>query len=102
MPSRSSLYALQALACAGGVRAIVNYSHPALLTDINEISKHWGQISPYADNPADIFGVKDVGLPDGCQVEQGRMSGPLDRQIADLSSPHDAASRSPFPHSLDR
>ncbi|GME37750.1 putative histidine phosphatase superfamily clade-2 protein [Neofusicoccum parvum] len=70
MPSRSSLYALQALACAGGVRAIVNYSHPALLTDINEISKHWGQISPYADNPADIFGVKDVGLPDGCQVEQ--------------------------------
>lgn len=70
---RSSLSVLQALACAGGAHAIANYSHPALLTDISEISKHWGQISPYSDNAADIFGVKDVGLPDGCQVEQGRL-----------------------------
>lgn len=41
-----------------------------LLTDINVISQHWGQISTYRDNPADVFGVQDVGLPDGCQVEQ--------------------------------
>lgn len=71
MSPRSSL-ALQALAYAGGARAIVNYSHPTLLEDINQISKHWGQISPYADNAADLFGVKDVGLPDGCQIEQGK------------------------------
>jgi hypothetical protein len=29
-----------------------------------------GQISPYKDNQPNIFGVEDVGLPDGCQVEQ--------------------------------
>lgn len=29
-----------------------------------------GQISPYRDNAADVFGVSDIGLPDGCQVEQ--------------------------------
>jgi hypothetical protein len=29
-----------------------------------------GQLSPYRDNEASIFGVQDVGLPDGCQVEQ--------------------------------
>ena len=29
-----------------------------------------GQISPYRDNDEDFFGVDDVGLPDGCQIEQ--------------------------------
>ena len=29
-----------------------------------------GQISPYHDNTEDHFGVDDVGLPDGCQIEQ--------------------------------
>jgi hypothetical protein len=42
----------------------------SLLTDLNIISPHWGQISPYADNAENYFGVQDVGLPDGCQVEQ--------------------------------
>ena len=41
-----------------------------LLTDLNVISSYWGQISPYADNVETYFGVQDVGLPDGCQVEQ--------------------------------
>jgi hypothetical protein len=41
-----------------------------LLTDINAISRYWGQISPYADNPEDYFGVTYVGLPDGCGIEQ--------------------------------
>ena len=27
-------------------------------------------MSPYRDNPEDHFGVDDVGLPDGCQIEQ--------------------------------
>ncbi|TVY83320.1 3-phytase A [Lachnellula suecica] len=40
-----------------------------LLTDITKIQRNWGQLSPYADNPEDIFGVGYVGLPDGCQIE---------------------------------
>jgi hypothetical protein len=39
-----------------------------LLTDINKISRYWGQISPYADNPENYFGVDYVGLPEGCQI----------------------------------
>lgn len=39
-----------------------------LLTDINEISRSWGQVSTYADNPEDYFGVNAIGLPDGCQI----------------------------------
>jgi hypothetical protein len=39
-----------------------------LLTDINQISRNWGQISPYADNAEDYFGVEYVGLPEGCQI----------------------------------
>jgi hypothetical protein len=42
----------------------------SLLTDLSIISSHWGQISPYADNAETYFGVQDVGLPDGCQIEQ--------------------------------
>ncbi|KAK0945512.1 hypothetical protein LTR29_003117 [Friedmanniomyces endolithicus] len=41
-----------------------------LLTDINVISQYWGQISPYHDNAGAYFGVDDVGLPNGCQIEQ--------------------------------
>ena len=41
-----------------------------LLTDLSIISRYWGQISTYADNPEDYFGVVDVGLPNGCQIEQ--------------------------------
>jgi hypothetical protein len=28
-----------------------------ILTDITKISRNWGQISPYADNTDDYFGV---------------------------------------------
>jgi len=41
-----------------------------LLTDINAISQYWGQLSPYRDNDERYFGVDDIGLPDGCQIEQ--------------------------------
>jgi hypothetical protein len=41
-----------------------------LLTDISVISRSWGQISTYADNPDDYFGVNDVGFPDECGIEQ--------------------------------
>ncbi|KAL1657026.1 hypothetical protein SLS61_000066 [Didymella pomorum] len=45
-------------------------SSKTLLTDINTISQYWGQISPYRDNDDAYFGVSDIGLPDGCQIEQ--------------------------------
>lgn len=41
-----------------------------LINDISIISRHWGQLSPYAENPDNTFGVENVGLPDGCQIEQ--------------------------------
>lgn len=41
-----------------------------LLTDLSIISGHWGQISPYADNNDTYFGVQDIGIPDGCGIEQ--------------------------------
>ena len=41
-----------------------------LLTDLSVISQYWGEISPYADNPENYFGVPNVGLPSGCQIEQ--------------------------------
>jgi hypothetical protein len=42
----------------------------SLLTDLNIISSHGVQISPYADNAENYFGVQDVGLPDGCHIKQ--------------------------------
>ncbi|KAF2099065.1 phosphoglycerate mutase-like protein [Rhizodiscina lignyota] len=45
-------------------------SHSAIITDLSVIQQYWGQITPYHDNTEDHFGIKDVGLPDGCQVEQ--------------------------------
>ncbi|KAL1586446.1 hypothetical protein WHR41_05236 [Cladosporium halotolerans] len=60
---------LSALAAGHAVLA-QNDSRVDLLTDIDIISRYWGQISPYRDNAADVFGVSDIGLPDGCQIEQ--------------------------------
>lgn len=45
-------------------------SSTKLLTDINQISRNWGQLTPYADNDEGVFGVESTGLPDGCQVQQ--------------------------------
>ncbi|KAG9623805.1 hypothetical protein KCU69_g22074, partial [Aureobasidium melanogenum] len=50
--------------------ALASAANDTLVTDINFISQHWGQISTYMNNPADAFGVQWVGLPAGCQVEQ--------------------------------
>ena len=44
-----------------------------LETDLATISRLWGQISTYADNNANYFGVKNVGLPNGCQIEQAHL-----------------------------
>ncbi|KAH0294072.1 phosphoglycerate mutase-like protein [Aureobasidium namibiae CBS 147.97] len=55
---------------AGTLASTHSHSNQSLVSDINFISQQWGQISSYSDNPFDAFGVKDVGLPAGCQVEQ--------------------------------
>lgn len=39
-----------------------------LLTDLSKISRNWGHLSPYKDNPSDLFGVEYTGLPKGCQI----------------------------------
>ncbi|KIH86826.1 histidine phosphatase [Sporothrix brasiliensis 5110] len=45
----------------------------SLATDLNVISRYWGQLSPYADNDEDYFGVNDVGVPAGCALEQAHL-----------------------------
>ena len=60
----------------GGVNASPKRSwkrqvtNTTLLTDIGVASQYMGQLSPYQDNNYAYFGVQDVGLPDGCQIEQ--------------------------------
>ena len=41
-----------------------------VVEDISIISKHWANLKPYEDVPTRKFGVKDTGLPEGCQIEQ--------------------------------
>lgn len=61
-----------ALAVAGLTQAssTANASSSKVVTDLNVIQRYWGQLSPYADNAESYFGVEDVGLPDGCAIEQ--------------------------------
>lgn len=42
-----------------------------VLTDAKSASRSWGELSVYADNDEDAFGVGYVGLPEGCQVVSG-------------------------------
>lgn len=67
------------LLSAAPVPAAVN-----LLTDISQISRSWGQISIYADNDEDYFGVDYVGLPDGCQVVSIASTSPIDGQSRNI------------------
>lgn len=69
---QSSLIAALAVASLAQARSSSN-SSASLETDINKIQRYWGQISPYADNAESIFGVEDVGLPDGCAIEQAHL-----------------------------
>ncbi|EFX06705.1 histidine phosphatase [Grosmannia clavigera kw1407] len=43
------------------------------VTDYNVYSRYWGQLSPYASNADDLFGVNDVGVPAGCGLEQAHL-----------------------------
>ncbi|KUJ23822.1 putative phytase [Mollisia scopiformis] len=53
----------------GVLLSVARVSAIDLETDISKISRSWGQVSVYADNDEDYFGVEYVGLPDGCQIE---------------------------------
>jgi hypothetical protein len=65
-----------------------------LLTDISKISRYWGQISPYADNPENYFGVDYIGLPEGCQIASSAFrKGPY----RTLTAPLGISSKSPTP-----
>ena len=44
-----------------------------VLTDLTVVQQYWGQITPYGDNNESYFGISDVGLPDGCQIEQAHL-----------------------------
>jgi hypothetical protein len=52
----------------GALLAVAQVRAVNLETDITKISRSWGQVSVYADNEEDYFGVEYVGLPDGCQI----------------------------------
>ena len=52
-----------------------------LLTDISQIARSWGQVSVYADNDEDYFGVEYVGLPDGCQIVRAPFPVKQDHQL---------------------
>lgn len=54
----------------------------AVVTDIPSIYTSWGELSIYADNAEDAFGVQYVGLPDGCQVVSRTLSRALDHDDA--------------------
>jgi hypothetical protein len=59
---RQALYGIFVLAAAmDGSR---------VLTDISTIKQYWASLQLYEDGPQSRFGVKNVGLPQGCQVEQ--------------------------------
>ncbi|KAK4943678.1 hypothetical protein LTR10_016775 [Elasticomyces elasticus] len=48
-------------------------TNSTLITDLSIIQSYWGQITPYADNAENYFGVNATGLPNGCQVEQAHL-----------------------------
>lgn len=67
---QQSLVTALAVASLAKAASASNSSSQQLVTDLNVIQRYWGQISPYVDNAESYFGVEDVGLPDGCGIEQ--------------------------------
>lgn len=57
------------------------------IDDAQYVSRHWGQLSTYRDLPPHHFGVKKVGTPDGCQIEQVHL---LHRHAERFPHPGDA------------
>jgi hypothetical protein len=76
-----------------------------LLTDISQVSRSWGQISVYEDNPEDYFGVDYVGLPDGCQIVSLLFRRPMARrqQLINVGIRQHASTPCPaIPNQLER
>ncbi|KAK4088553.1 multiple inositol polyphosphate phosphatase-like protein [Purpureocillium lilacinum] len=96
--------------------AVVGFSGASvasrIISDIPSIYRSWGELSVYADNAEDAFGVKSVGLPDGCQVESvstlqrhaqrfpdsvdGKVTGGFAQKVANHTSAHSRESRGGF------
>jgi hypothetical protein len=70
MLSSRAIYSLIVIGIAIASEPLEKKSDQVLLTDLGVISRSWGQISTYADNPENYFGVQNVGLPAGCGIEQ--------------------------------
>lgn len=69
----SHLAAVLAVAGLSQAGAASSNTSSQIVTDVSKIQNYWGQLSPYSDNAEDYFGVQDVGLPDGCAVEQAHL-----------------------------
>lgn len=67
-----SLLAVLAVAGLPQAQALSN-SSSNVVSDLNTIQGYWGQMTPYTDNDEAYFGVEDVGLPDGCGIEQAHL-----------------------------
>lgn len=65
-----SLVTVLAAAAFSQAASTNSSSSGQVVTDLNVIQRYWGQLSPYFDNEESYFGVQDVGLPDGCGIEQ--------------------------------
>src|ERR1700750_1522977 len=65
-----ALFSLVAVSAAVSAEPLKKKWDQTPLTDLSVISRSWGQISTYADNPENYFGVQDIGLPAGCGIEQ--------------------------------
>ena len=58
---------------AGFAASAPSASSAQLTSNMSYIRNHWGEITPYHDNAPGFFGVKDTGIPDGCQVIQAHL-----------------------------
>ncbi|RMZ80309.1 hypothetical protein DV738_g2808, partial [Chaetothyriales sp. CBS 135597] len=65
MPNTKMLFGDAKVTCDALKSGLENRNKSRML-----IQKYWGEITPYHENDEDYFGVQDVGLPAGCQVEQ--------------------------------
>lgn len=53
--------------------AVKSADSSQLLTDLSAVSRYWCSLTPYSDNPHDLWGVQDEGIPAGCQIEQAHV-----------------------------
>ncbi|KAJ6439414.1 multiple inositol polyphosphate phosphatase-like protein [Purpureocillium lavendulum] len=86
---QSSMLAVAAVGMAGASVA------SRIISDVTSIYSSWGELSVYADNAEDAFGVKSVGLPDGCQVRfpdsvDGKVTGGFAQKVSNHTNKADS------------